>query len=264
MILAGRDRDMISVDLYFRSEEDCCVFVKVLEEEIRWQCGGDFSIRRRFPGRSMAQDPPVNMLPEGECFPDLIIYGLEKKEDIAELTRLRRSCPDAEILIAAEDSPAPTDYVIPGIRPAALVIRPFEGIRNTVGDLVRLLLTKRMEEGRYMRVLTGKVDYYIPWRSILYIEAGDKVVSLYCEGRTITFYGSLREIEKDLPPTFFRCHRRYIVHRIFVETICLSSGSLTVRGGRVIPVSRRCGRILKKQMAADGPEDNRKKEGLTP
>jgi DNA-binding LytR/AlgR family response regulator len=72
--------------------------------------------------------------------------------------------------------------------------------------------------------------------------AGDYVELHLSDGRKVLHNGALATLESELPPTFLRVHRSYIVNTEFVKSLKRESsgvGALVLSTGAEIPVSRR-------------------------
>ena len=95
----------------------------------------------------------------------------------------------------------------------------------------------------------GKVDL-IASEQIAYCKAAGDYVELYLEGnKEILFSGNLKELETQLPTTFLRVHRSYLVNMDYIQALSSKShnqqiaaaggGFLTLKGDYEVPVSRR-------------------------
>jgi len=83
----------------------------------------------------------------------------------------------------------------------------------------------------------GKLEL-VSSESIVFCKAsGDYVEVHLTKGEQRLFSGSLKEMEKQLPETFLRVHRSYMVNMEFIKS--LGSGILILTDGAEIPVSRR-------------------------
>jgi DNA-binding LytR/AlgR family response regulator len=83
---------------------------------------------------------------------------------------------------------------------------------------------------------------HISTEHIRYCQAAGDYVELHLiEGRTQLYSGTLKGLESNLPNTFLRVHRSYIVNLEFVSTLksLSNGGTLVLRDGEEIPVSRR-------------------------
>ncbi len=72
--------------------------------------------------------------------------------------------------------------------------------------------------------------------------AGDYVELVLRDGRVILHNGALADLEANLPATFLRVHRSFIVNTAFVKTLTRESsgtGALILTTGAEVPVSRR-------------------------
>lgn len=88
----------------------------------------------------------------------------------------------------------------------------------------------------------GKTDI-VAARDIVYCKgAGDYVEVFLADGTRRLHLAKLHELEKELPQTFLRVHRSYIVNTNHVRALTRESngvGSLSLANGETVPVSRR-------------------------
>lgn len=95
----------------------------------------------------------------------------------------------------------------------------------------------------------GKVEL-VASEHIVYCKAAGDYVELYLdESRQILFSGNLKELEAQLPTTFLRVHRSYLVNLDYIDSLSNKStkqqevisggGFLTLRGAYEVPISRR-------------------------
>lgn len=95
----------------------------------------------------------------------------------------------------------------------------------------------------------GKVEL-IASEKIAYCKAAGDYVELYLdENKEILFSGNLKELEAQLPTTFLRVHRSYLVNMDYIQSLSSKSikqqnvasagGFLALKGDYEVPVSRR-------------------------
>jgi DNA-binding LytR/AlgR family response regulator len=88
----------------------------------------------------------------------------------------------------------------------------------------------------------GRVDV-VKTSDILLCKGADDYVELQlADGRTLLHNGGLAELETELPASFLRVHRSFIVNTAFVEKLtreATGTGVLTLTTGAQAPVSRR-------------------------
>lgn len=81
--------------------------------------------------------------------------------------------------------------------------------------------------------------------TIVFCKASGDYVELHLHQQNQTLYsGTLKELEQQLPPTFIRVHRSYLVNMNFIQALnsdsrTSSGGTLLLESGEQIPVSRR-------------------------
>ena len=83
-------------------------------------------------------------------------------------------------------------------------------------------------------VLKNKSKVHL--EGLYYIRADDHYLELITKTKKETTRGSLKEIENQLPPNFFRCHKSYIVNSNFIKAD--TAKGLVMQNNDIIPVSR--------------------------
>lgn len=65
---------------------------------------------------------------------------------------------------------------------------------------------------KYLIVNNKSGIYRIRTSSIYYLESDRRKVNVYYENTVISYYSKLDDLEKDLDPSFLRCHKSYLVN----------------------------------------------------
>lgn len=99
-----------------------------------------------------------------------------------------------------------------------------------------------------LRVKTGRKDQLINTSTILFLESSLHRVIIHCRARDVETYAKLDELQEQLPTSFSRCHRSYLVNLAYVSS--LYEGELRLHDGTVLPVSRRRARQTQRDMLA--------------
>jgi DNA-binding LytR/AlgR family response regulator len=90
----------------------------------------------------------------------------------------------------------------------------------------------------------GKIEL-VPTQNIIYCKASGDYVELFLrDNKQILFSGSLKSMEEQLPSTFVKVHRSFIVNLDDVTAITTlknnnNSATLVLTNGDEIPISRR-------------------------
>ena len=95
----------------------------------------------------------------------------------------------------------------------------------------------------------GKIELISTEQVTFCMASGDYVEINLQNGRQLLFSGNLKELEKQLPETFLRVHRSYVVNMEYIQTLRKTSQNdkkggtassiLVLEGGLKVPVSRR-------------------------
>jgi hypothetical protein len=120
--------------------------------------------------------------------------------------------------------------------------RLHEQTRMRAHDLEMALVRVTQSPARIRVNSAGSVTF-IDVRDIAFCKGADDYVELHLiGGRTVLHNGALADLEADLPVSFLRVHRSYIVNTSFVETLTREAtgvGVLKLSNGATAPVSRR-------------------------
>lgn len=175
---------------------------------------------------------------------DLYYLDIELKEGgmngykLAELIR-ERNYSAILIFLSSHDEYACKAYEVEALR---FLKKPIEEekFQEAFKKALKLLL-----KGRW--IFSYTVNYQekrISVREIRYLESkGRKIILHTNTGGKETFYGSLKEIQKDLEGRFFAmCHSSYLVNLEYVEGI--SADMICLSSGERLPISRRCKSVV--------------------
>ena len=163
---------------------------------------------------------------------------------IPVLEDLRRENPELWIIVIADSTISPMCYIRPSIQPIALLMRPLkeESIGPTLDDVLRLLPKTQpgQPEGSrpYFEIeLRGHLQR-IPMQEIQYFESRNKKLILHLRRREIPFCGTLEKLETELPSTFLRTHKSFIVNTECVAEVQYGQNLVILEGDAAIPISR--------------------------
>ena len=88
-----------------------------------------------------------------------------------------------------------------------------------------------------LHLKTGRKEQLINVSTIRYLESSLHKVTVHCRTRDVEVYAKLDELQRQLPSSFSRCHRSFLVNLAYVSS--LDEGELRLHDGTVLPVSRR-------------------------
>ena len=99
-----------------------------------------------------------------------------------------------------------------------------------------------------LRVKTGHKEQLINIATIRYLESSLHRVTIHCRTRDVETYAKLDDLQGQLPASFSRCHRSYLVNLAYVSS--LDETELRLHGGTILPVSRRRARQTQRDLLA--------------
>ena len=178
---------------------------------------------------------------------DLVSWDVTITGAMALLKKMRGQYREANLMIIADMSISPMEYLRPGIAPGALLLKPIHSkeIENVVRDLFEVLMNKNDNLTDSFLVETREGKRYIPMGQIDYFEAKEKKVFVRTKSCEYGFYDTLDTLEKRLPAGFVRCHRSYILNLKRAGTLRLSENMVEMMDGVQVPFSRSYKKTLK-------------------
>lgn len=178
---------------------------------------------------------------------DFACYDVAGQGGLEYLHKIRQVYRDMILMLIAESSMSPMDYIKPDILASELVIRPYNAA-DIIPKLYNIISTYTNGEDRESSFIldTKEEKLRIPYCRIYYFEAMEKKVYIRLKTEEKGFYGTLDSLEKMLPECFLRCHRSFIVNWNYVERVFRSQQELVLSDGIRIPFSRTYkGKIMK-------------------
>lgn len=185
---------------------------------------------------------------KSETTVDICCYDTNPLSELHHVKNTRSAFPQMLLVLVADESTSPTEYIKPGILPGALLIRPLheETVFKTMHEVVAYVHnTRRMSSGVKFVVETRQEKIFVDYSDILYFEALDKKIFLNTKNRSYSFYKSLDSLSEELPSQFVRCHRSYIVNVNHITGFDYSQGILSISNGMTIPVARSYKSVVK-------------------
>ena len=169
----------------------------------------------------------------------LSCYDITEKRNLDYLHHFREHYQKVSLMLIANLSISPMDYIKPDILASELILRPYrtEDLKEKLYSLITSYLGKEDEEEIFV-LETKEETLRIPYNQIYYLEALDKKIYIRMKREEKGFYGTLDNLEEKLPETFVRCHRSFIVNWKHVEKMVRSQNLLILMDGIQVPFSR--------------------------
>ncbi len=114
-------------------------------------------------------------------------------------------------------------------QPMDFLVKPItqQQIDNSV-ELAVKILDKKAAKFEFQN---GKEHLFVPYDDILYFESNARKIKVVRNKAANEFYGSMKELEKNLPMNFLQIHQSYIINREHVvryayETVEMDNGKI--------------------------------------
>lgn len=242
---------MVSVLVYSETKWDAAELESTAKELIARMSEDYWEIRR------------ISMFEEMRGFLEkkpllhLIIYDICEKEALPFLFRIREAYKQLRIMLLADTSVSPMEYITPGIGASSLLLRPWtkEQARNVLQDFlkeyIRLTNMINSDDSEYYVIETKEGVIAIPYDQIYFFEAREKKVYVCIGKEEYGFYAVIDRLADMLPGEFARCHRSFIVNTKKIRKITLSQNVIYLDDGFDVPLSRSYKAVIK-GMVNDG------------
>ena len=180
---------------------------------------------------------------------DIISWDLTPDGALERLEQLRRNYRQSFLMVVADDKISPMSYLRPGIMPSSLLLKPVkkENLSLVVGEMMEAF-SERFEQNDLPEsfvIDSREGRQIIPLNQIYYIEAREKKIYIRTKQEEYGFYETIENMEKQLPCTFCRCHRSYIVNMDKVMAIKVSQNLIELQGMLDVPLSRSYKKTIK-------------------
>ena len=154
---------------------------------------------------------------------DLACYDVSYKGSIDDLERIRRDYQKLQLLIIADASMSPMEYIRPTILASSLLIRPIsqEQAKEQLMELVEQFRDQTpYGQAESLVIETREGRTYVPLVQIYYFEAREKRIYVRLKKQELAFYETVEHLTERLPDYFVRCHRSFIVNRQRIRRVC--------------------------------------------
>lgn len=244
---------MVSVLAYSKTEQDIVALRAVARELIATISEDDWEIRQISTVEGLREYLAGNPLIH------LVIYDISDKASLDLLLELRKAYQQARIMILADISISPMEYIKPGLKASSLLLKPWT--REQAYEVLRdffeeyLAFSERGKDGTesFYVVETKEGTFNIPFEQIYFFEAREKKVYVCIGKEEFGFYTTLDKLKESLPEYFIRCHRSFIVNTKKIRKIMLSQNIVYLSEGFDVPLSRSY-RATLKGMISNGTE----------
>ena len=173
---------------------------------------------------------------------DIGCLDVAAKDGVKDAEHVRENYPEMEIMLIADQSMSPLDYIRPGIRAVSLLLRPFKEkeTERIIGEFLGAYISSLDDSGDAAMVLRSREGVVkLPFYKICFVEARMKKIYIRTDTEEYGYYDTLDRLMEELTADFVRCHRGYIVNRVRVRKMDVVENMIFLDNGMQIPLSRR-------------------------
>lgn len=173
---------------------------------------------------------------------DIAIIDITEPQGRKTAKLVRKKHKSVMLLIIADKTTSPEEYVLPELSPNVLLLRPANVARAEAA--MRLcfdwfysnIYSSSSDSSFVFKSSDGRT--VIDYSGISYFESREKRIILSTDNKEYYFYETIDNLAKTLPLEFVRCHRSFIVNTAKIRNVRLADNCIFLVNGFVVPVSR--------------------------
>lgn len=227
------------------------LFAYLSEEELKLYCFSALDAVRQF-------------LEQGALL-DFACIGVTGRTEIELLHQIRGLYAQAQLLLVADASISPMEYLTPAVRAASLLLYPYE--EQQTKQVLRAFLKSGLKdreqdavmEKDFLVIENREGRTAIPFCQIYYIEVRERKIFIRIRNKEYSKYDSMEHMLGLLPDMFVRCHRSFAFNMQHLEKIRLSENAVYLEHGIMVPLSRSYKSAVKEYL--HGRSNGREREG---
>ena len=175
-------------------------------------------------------------------------WDVSLDRDLDEIRHVRQEYQNTFLMLLADSSVSPMQYIRPGIAPNSLLLKPYT--REELAQALREMVVNCQQDETdqdVMLIHTREGDYRIPYAQIYYVEARQKKLYVRTKTEEFGFYSSMEDVKREFPEVFVQCHRSYVVNLKRIWRLDLPNQQVVMEDGISIPVARSYKKIMREQ-----------------
>lgn len=234
---------MQRVSNFSLSKKENDIIEKMIRKEFAICSDDDICIESFIDVDSFLKSISESLEVDLSCIDVVAERGIEAAEEV------RKENNRAHLIVIADLSLSPVQYLKPSIMASSLLLRPItpELVQKNLHEVISRLSNHYDESHKfeYFIIRTQGKSEYVNYDKIYYFEAREKHVYVVTKRNEFGFYSTLDKIEKSLPKNFARCHRSFIVNMDKIERIEFSQNDIFLQDDVCVPVSRSYKNIIR-------------------
>lgn len=179
---------------------------------------------------------------------DISCMDVTSEKGIEMAEKVRKLNSDTHIILLSDLSVSPAAYIKPSIMAGSILLRPLtkENIKKVFLSAMSDYLSKisKTDEKNFV-INTHEGRQLIPISHILFFESREKKIYIVTKNREYPFYDTLDNLENNLSNVFLRCHRSFIVSKLYIKKIFLSQNTIILKNDYSVPLSRTYKNVFK-------------------
>lgn len=180
---------------------------------------------------------------------NLLMYDVTSDEAIGCLMDIRKKYKETILMIIADLTTSPMEYMKPGIMASSLLLRPWtkEQAREVIKEFFQAYMERcsRTDDKNVFVIESKEGNLHVPYEQIYFFEAREKKIFVCAGKEEYGFYHTIDKLAEELPEQFIRCHRGFIINKYKIRKVALSQNIIYLTDNFDVPLSRSYKSLLK-------------------
>lgn len=229
---------MVSLLIYSKTEQESAALERIAKEVIARVSEDFWEIKRV----SSLDDLQAYLLENPLIH--LLVYDICEKVSLEFLAKIRKRYPQTRLMVLADVSVSPMEYIRPDLKVGALLLKPwtrqqaYDVLYSFLDEYCETLEREKGSDKNFFVAETREGTFNIPYEQIYFLEAREKKIYICIGKEEYGFYSSIEKLLEELPSQFVRCHRGFIVNAKRIRKIVFSQNIIYLNDGFEVPLSR--------------------------
>lgn len=180
----------------------------------------------------------------------LSLFFIERYKNEALIHKIRKSNIANYVVLLLQNIGELLEGMNPSARPSGYMIKPAEMRQLELlvhGILIDYRSTSKAKEVFWFK--NKAREYTLPCEQILFFESRNKKIVVRTLVQEFEFYSSLETVENDVPKSFLRIHKSFLVNTEKIIGVDYSNMTVEFEDGTLVFVSRTYKPILQEHMS---------------
>ncbi len=150
-------------------------------------------------------------------------------------SKIHSEYPDIKMIFLTAYDDIYYTKIFSDFQPYGFITKPVQ--YNILNFFLRKISIEYSDRNKCIEFVSNYKSFSVAVNDIRYIQSRKRICEIITQKEIFTTYLKISEIEKNLTPSFIRCHQSYLVNMDYVSDLCKNQFVLT--NGETVPISKK-------------------------